>query len=96
MACGLPAVACEGSGAAEVVVSGENGVLVPPGDADALVAALHRLLSNSAEREAMGTRARRFVVENADSDLCLKRLEAFYLTVAARNVVRGGEAQWLQ
>ena len=67
MACGLPVIACEGSGAAEVVVPDNNGLLVPPGDLSALVNALRRLLSDPEGREAMGARAREYVLAEADS-----------------------------
>ncbi len=83
MACGLPVVACQGSGAAEVVRPGEWGLLVPPRDVQALVEALRRLLSNPDLRCSMGARARSFVETEADSRLCMKRLEAFYTGVAS-------------
>jgi glycosyltransferase involved in cell wall biosynthesis len=82
MACGLPAIACAGSGAAEVIRPGENGLLVPPRDVEALTTALRSLLGDDAHREKMGVDARRFVIEEADSRVCLKKLEAFYATVA--------------
>jgi len=82
MACGLPVIACEGSGVAEVVVHGENGLLVPPEDLDALVKALHQLLSDPEECLEMGKRARRYVMREADSRICIKRLEEFYASVA--------------
>jgi 1,4-alpha-glucan branching enzyme len=85
MACGLPVIACEGSGAAEVVRPGENGLLVPPRDVGALATALRLLLENPAQRQAMGQSARRFVSTEADSRACLKRLEAFYAAVACGN-----------
>lgn len=83
MACGLPVIACEGSGAAEVVMPGENGFLVPPGDVEALANILQRLLSNTAEREAIGRYARQYVLAEADSQKCLRRLEAFYARVVS-------------
>lgn len=81
MSCGLPVIACTGSGAAEVVTPGQTGLLVPPNNPVALVAALRRLLADPREREAMGQRARQYVVQQADSEFCLKRLEAFYRRV---------------
>jgi glycosyltransferase involved in cell wall biosynthesis len=42
----------------EVVEHGVNGLLVPPGDAAALAQAILRLVRDSAERAAMGTRGR--------------------------------------
>jgi glycosyltransferase involved in cell wall biosynthesis len=85
MACGLPVIACEGSGAAEVVRDGENGLLVPPQNVDALTAALRSLLKDSSQRSAMGESARRFVLAEADSRVCLKNLESFYAVVANRS-----------
>ena len=82
MACGLPVIACEGSGAAEVVLPEENGLLVPPGDLDALVETLRRLLDDEAGRASMGARAREYVLVEADSEMCLAKLEAFYHAVA--------------
>jgi UDP-glucose:tetrahydrobiopterin glucosyltransferase len=43
MACGVPVIAYRRGGPAEVVVDGETGFLVDPGDVDALVAAVGRL-----------------------------------------------------
>src|SRR5207249_9593220 len=57
MACGLPVIACSGSGVEEVVTPGENGLLVAPGDISALVSALRTLLCNPELRQSMGARA---------------------------------------
>ena len=43
MACGTPVVATGTGGSAEYLRDGENCLLVPPGDADALAAAVARL-----------------------------------------------------
>jgi glycosyltransferase involved in cell wall biosynthesis len=82
MACGLPVVACSGSGASEVVRHEENGLLVPPSEVDAITAALRALLSDPGRREAMGRAARQYVEAEADSETCLGRLEQFYARVA--------------
>jgi len=58
MAAGLPAVAASAWGIPEVVVEGETGFLVPPGDADALADALARLLEDRSLRGAMGAAAK--------------------------------------
>lgn len=78
MACGLPAVACEGAGAAEVVVPGENGMLVPPGDVPALTAALDSLLADAQKRTTMARQARSYALEHADSRRCVDRIAGLY------------------
>jgi glycosyltransferase involved in cell wall biosynthesis len=57
-ACGRPAVASRLSGIPELVVDGETGILVPPGDAGALADAIERLAADPAARERMGRAAR--------------------------------------
>ena len=66
----------------------DNGLLVPPGKAAALAGALHCLLSDSKTREAMGTRARAFALEFADSRKCVRQLESFY-----RSVITAGKGR---
>lgn len=45
-ACGVPVVACRAGGIPEAVRDGETGLLVEPGDAPALAAAVNRLLDD--------------------------------------------------
>ena len=52
MACGLPAVAVDAHGPAEIVDAGETGWLVPPDDEDALAEALVEAVNGGAERRA--------------------------------------------
>ncbi len=54
MAAGTPIVASDIGGFADVLEDGEEGLLVPPRDADALAATAGRLLSDAALREQMG------------------------------------------
>ncbi len=57
-AAGIPVIAASAGGLPEVVVDGETGVLVPPGDAPALAAAIANLAGNGELSRAMGRRAR--------------------------------------
>jgi glycosyltransferase involved in cell wall biosynthesis len=61
MAVGLPVVATRISGSEDIVTTGENGVLVPPGDADALAEAIASMLEHPARAAAMGRKARQLV-----------------------------------
>ena len=57
-ALGIPVVATRAGGLPEAVVHGETGVLVPPGDAEAMTEAVAGLLSDPARRGRMGERSR--------------------------------------
>lgn len=81
MACGLPVIGCSGSGAEEIVHPGENGMLVPPKDAKAIAAAIRKVLKDKALLKKMGIKARKYILEEADSHTCIKKLEAFYQSV---------------
>ncbi|MDP8911934.1 MAG: glycosyltransferase, partial [Actinomycetota bacterium] len=58
MAHGRPVVASAVGGFLDLVVDGETGILVPPGDVPALRAALERLLRDGALRARLGAAAR--------------------------------------
>ncbi len=62
MACGVPIVATNAGGPAEIVQHGTDGLLVPPGDADALATAVVRLLEDAELR----TRLARAAVRKAE------------------------------
>jgi glycosyltransferase involved in cell wall biosynthesis len=58
MACGRPVIAADAGGTAELVGDDGAGVLVPPGDPDALAAAARELLEDSERRQRLGEAAR--------------------------------------
>lgn len=58
MACGLPCVAFDcAPGVRELVSHGLNGLLAPPGNTDALAAALGSLMDDPGERATLGKAA---------------------------------------
>ena len=57
MACGLPALAVNAFGPAEIVDAGDTGWLVPPDDEAALADALVEAVNDEAERRRRGERA---------------------------------------
>jgi glycosyltransferase involved in cell wall biosynthesis len=66
MATGLPVVASNVGGVSEVVVEGDTGLLVPPGDAQSLAAAIERLLEDPVLRRRLGEAGRIRAAEHFD------------------------------
>jgi glycosyltransferase involved in cell wall biosynthesis len=84
MARRVPVVATAVGGIPEVITSGTDGLLVPPGDAAALADAIVRLLSDSALRDRIGAAGYRTVVERYSIDAQVKRTEVVYDEELAR------------
>lgn len=76
-ACGLPIVTTDTVGCREVVVHGDNGLLVPVGNALALTDALRTLIADPELRRKMGRRSR----EHAESEFASERVIAETLAV---------------
>lgn len=57
-ACGRPIITTDTPGCRDTVDAGQNGILVPPRDAQALAAAIRQLLADSPRRIRMGAHAR--------------------------------------
>lgn len=89
MSQGKPVIGTEPGGHTDMIVNGENGLLVPRGDARALAAAMQFLISDPVMRERLGKnarlRARQFTAEVA-----LPRIERLYEQIVADNTALGG------
>ena len=77
MACSVPIVASKVGGIPDVVKDGENGLLVPPKDSEALADAIIYLLENEDIREKMGKNGRT-KVENYSWDKMAEETEKIY------------------
>jgi mannosyltransferase len=86
MASGDALVAARAGAAEAVVIPGETGLLVAPGDADALAAALEPLMRDPKTAMEMGQRARDHVVRHFSIEAEAKRIIAVYARVLGRNV----------
>ena len=78
MAAGLPIVGTRISGNEDVVTDGDNGLLVPPGNAAALAAALRQLVENPHLAARMGARSRARVEERFSVSAIVGKLERAY------------------
>lgn len=92
MACGLPTIATDYPGVRAVVDEGETGLLVPRGDADAVAAALRRLVDAGPEGRAAIGRAGRAKAEREWSwGQLLERMDRAYAeAIEVRRARLGG------
>lgn len=82
MAAGLPVVATNVGGIPDLVVSGETGLLVPPGEPLLLADALRRMILNPGLRLSMGLAGRRRSREHFDIERKVEELVRYYHAVA--------------
>jgi glycosyltransferase involved in cell wall biosynthesis len=83
-ACGRPVVAFDAGGIKDAVRSGETGLLVPPGDADALGAAIDCLLGDEELRKRCAQGALEWAERECSADLEAARFEKLYAELAER------------
>jgi glycosyltransferase involved in cell wall biosynthesis len=78
LACGTPLVTAATPAARELLVDGESALLVPPGDPDALAAALRRLRDDAAIAERITTGGRAVYEERASEAVLGARWRALF------------------
>jgi glycosyltransferase involved in cell wall biosynthesis len=78
MAAGVPVIATNVGGPAEIVIDGETGLLVPAGDVAALAKAIQRLLTGINLCQRMGQAARRRVEDVFALKAQVEKLESVY------------------
>jgi phosphatidyl-myo-inositol dimannoside synthase len=75
-ASGLPVVASRSGGAAEAVVEGETGFLIPPNDPAALADALDKLLQSGELRQKLGRNGRSWVETTMNWNRAARQFQA--------------------
>jgi glycosyltransferase involved in cell wall biosynthesis len=89
MAAGCPTIAARSGGLTDIVLDGETGLLVPPGDAEALGKAMQRLIDEPALRARLGQVGQRRSAEFRAS-VIVPRIEQVYQSVIATLPARVG------
>ncbi len=83
MAAGLPVVAAKSGGMPEVVIDGETGILVPPGDPKALAGAIAKLARDRDLRLALGKAGRERAMREFAIAYEVRAIESIYQKLLA-------------
>ncbi|TCV83441.1 glycosyltransferase family 4 protein [Sulfurirhabdus autotrophica] len=83
MAAGVPVITTTVGGIPDVIETSVDGLLIEPGDVDALAVAIEMLLGNADLRTAMGVAAKEKIVERFSAERVLPHLEEIYLQLGA-------------
>ncbi len=75
MAAGLPVVATDVGGLPDMVIDGESGILVAPGDSEALGSAISELLGDPERAEAMGRMGLTLATDKHDIEKVVQKVE---------------------
>ena len=78
MASGLPVICSAVGGIPELVQTGQEGVLVPPGDAESLAAAMRLMLENPQARREMGAAAHVRAVSQFTLERMVRQYDGLY------------------
>lgn len=84
MASGLASIATSVGGATDLIEDGKNGILIPPDDPQALLAALLTMLSDSDRRMQFGVNGRSFIEKNYSLSAVADKLNALYRNFASK------------
>jgi glycosyltransferase involved in cell wall biosynthesis len=85
MAAGKPIVASKVGGILDLVVQGENGLLVLAADAKALARGIEFLVANPEKRREMGEKGRKAAIMYG-SDSMVKKIDHLYLELLREKV----------
>lgn len=88
MAAGLPVVATAVTGADEAVAAGESGLIVPPGDIDAMARAMREIITNPDRGRAFGAHGRERVAQRFTRERMIGQLGQLYDEIRAEHQQR--------
>jgi glycosyltransferase involved in cell wall biosynthesis len=89
MALGLPVISTSVGGIPDIIVTGENGLLIAPGDVEALAGAIITLLRDSTLRFRLSQRAMGTVRARYSVDTIASQLRAYYQELLPSRAAKG-------
>ena len=83
-AMGLPSIVTDINGSREIIIEGENGIIIQSHDAEALFQAMLRMMRDKDAREKMANNARQMIASRYEQGFVRKCLYDFYDEIISR------------
>lgn len=80
----LPSIVTDINGSREIIVDGENGMIVPPQNEERLYQAMKVMLTSPADREKLAGKARKMIADRFEQSFVRKCLYEYYDEVMVR------------
>ncbi len=80
-AMGLPSIVTDINGSREIIIHGENGIIIPSKDSDALYEAMKQMLGDTSAREKMAANARPLIDSRFEKSFVQRCLMNFYAEI---------------
>ena len=84
MACGVPVIATRVGGVPDIIQNRQNGLIIPPGDIEALCAGIQELLDDKMLWQEFSIRARETAVEHFSLSTVANRYAELYKNIVAK------------
>jgi glycosyltransferase involved in cell wall biosynthesis len=78
----LPSIVTDINGSREIIINGENGVIIPSKDADALYSAMLRMATDTPTTKRMAASARQLIADRFEQSFVRQCLYDFYQEIS--------------
>lgn len=86
MSAGKPVITTTNNGNEDVIIDGQNGIIIDPENIEAIVASILDLINSDYKRETMGKKAQEFIIKNITWDKNCKKLSEILTDVVQKNL----------
>lgn len=86
-AMGLPSVVTDINGSREIIIEGQNGIIIPPRNAEALFQGMKRLFEDRCSVERMRSNARPLIASRYEQSYVRDCLKGFYKKIIGNEIV---------
>jgi glycosyltransferase involved in cell wall biosynthesis len=78
----FPSIVTNINGSREIIINGENGVIIPSKDADALYTAMYNMATNTTETKRMAASTRQLIANRFEQSFVRQCLYDFYQEIS--------------